>query len=157
MKLAVEPLSDADAINGILQHETIAPKLRHDGREPGYIDHPAASYYGAYIDNRLVGVFLAIRFSKWEVQVHVGLLPEAIRYGRSLADLFLAQVFVGQEVQRATGYVLSTLPTAANFCRKLGFEHEGTRRQACRVNGALVDIHILGLTRENWQLRAESH
>lgn len=145
--IEVRPLSDPEAIDAILRHPSVAGKVRHDGREPGYIDHPLVSYHGAYVDRALVGVFVAIRFSRWEAEVHAALLPRATRQGRALGLMFLDAVFADPEVLRCTGYVLSTLPSAANYCRKLGFEHEGTRRSACMVGGQVVDVLVMGLVR----------
>lgn len=150
--LEVRPLDDAEAINGILNHPSVASKIRHDAREPGYIDHPAVSYEGAWADERLVGVFVAVRFSPWEVEVHAAILPERVRHSRTLAMLFIERAFVDPEVLRLTAYVLGTLPSAANWCRKVGFKDEGVRRDACRVDGQATDIVVLGLTRGEWSL-----
>jgi hypothetical protein len=146
----VVPLADPEAVNSILHHPAIVAKLRHDGRDPGYINHPLVSYHGAYVGDAPVGVFTAVRFSPWEVEVHVAILSSAIRHARRLCWLFLAQVFADSDVMRVTAYVLGTLPSAANLCRKLGFADEGRRRDACRVHGEPVDVLILGLTRADW-------
>jgi RimJ/RimL family protein N-acetyltransferase len=69
-------------------------------------------------------------------------------YSRDLARLYLSCIFEDDEIERVTAYVLGTLPSAANFCRRLGFEYEGARRNACRVDGVLTDVLIYGLTRQ---------
>lgn len=141
MRLA--PLSDPDAINAVLQHPAIAPKLRHDAREPGYIDHPAVRYVGAWTE-RFAGVFVAIEVSPWEVEAHVALLPHALPQSRDLARLFIAREFEQPELQRITAKVLGTLPSAANFCRKVGFVDEGVMRAACRIKDEPIDVVVLG-------------
>lgn len=151
--IAVAPLSDRIAIDRILQRESIASKIKRDGQYVGFVDHPLVSYHGAYINGALVGVFIAVRFSTWEREVHAALLPEALARSRDLARLFLDQMFADSEVLRVTGYVLATLPNAANFCRRLGFEHEGTRRSACRIGGRATDVLVMGLVREYWANR----
>lgn len=155
MTLHVAPITDVEAINAVLRAAPIAPKIRHDGREPGYIDHPLASYWGAYIEDDLVGVFLAVRFSQWEIEAHAALLPSALANGRKLAALFLDAMFATPNVERVTGYVMDTLPSAGNFCLKLGFEYEGRRRAACRIAGTLRDVLIYGITRQDWALQQE--
>lgn len=130
--------------------DKLADKLRHDGRDPGYITHPLVRYFGAYQHGELVGIFTAVDFTRWEVEVHVAVLPAAIRNARALCRLFLAVVFADPEVMRATAYVLGTLPSAANLCRKLGFVDEGRRRDACRVAGVATDVVVLGMTRRDW-------
>lgn len=137
-------LQDRDAINAALQHPAIAPKLRHDARDPGYIDHPQVRYVGAWTDC-FAGVFIAIDVTPWEVEAHVALLPHAVREARALAKLFIARELERPELQRITAKVMATLPSAANFCRKLGFVDEGVMRAACRIDGAPVDVLVLGL------------
>lgn len=149
--ITVEPLADPVLIDSILKSPEIAAKLRHDGREPGYIDHPAATYWGGWVDGELAGVFLAVRFSQWEIEVHAAILRAHIRVGRNLSRLFLARLFDDDRVERITGYVMSTLPTAANFCLRLGFHREGVRRCALKVGGELRDVLIYGLTRRDWE------
>ena len=150
MILSVRPLRSPAIIDRILRHPAIGPKIAHDDRQPGYIDHPLVSYCGGYADSRIVAVFTAIQFSRWEVEVHGAVLPEALRHGRALGRLFLDRVFADPDTMRATAYVLGTLPSAANWCRRLGFVDEGRRRDACRVAGVATDVLVLGMTRGEW-------
>ncbi|WP_398457425.1 hypothetical protein [Sphingomonas albertensis] len=145
--LSVEPIHDRAVIDAVLSDPWVRAKIAQDDREPGYIDHPLVSYHGAYVDGALAGVFIAVQFTRWEVEVHAALLRPAIRHGRDLGRMFLASVFADPEVLRATAYVLGTLPSAANYCRRLGFVDEGVRRSACMVGGVPTDIVVLGLLR----------
>jgi len=146
--LSIQPLTDPAQIHAILTQPAVAARIRHDDRTPGYIAHPALTYRGAYMDGLLCGLFMSIQHSPWEVEVHAALLPHVIRHARDLGALFLASLWRDQpDLQRITAPVLSTLPSAANYCRRLGFEDEGVRRNAVRVNGALVDVVYLGLLR----------
>jgi len=58
--------------------------------------------------------------------------------------------FAHQHIQRVTAYVVEGLESAANFCLKIGFKNEGTRRDACMKNNKLVGVRILGMTRKDW-------
>ena len=156
MKLRVEPLDDPNAVDALLRDAWIAPKLRRDDRAAAYVDHPLLTYHGAYVDDRLVGLFMAVRFTAYETEVHVAIKREAVAHGRALSHLFLEQVFADPFVLRATAYVIGTLGTAANMVRKLGFTDEGRRRHACLVRGEPTDIIILGLTREDWTASASA-
>lgn len=151
MTLAVEPLNDPAAVDRIMRAASIAPKLRRDDREPGYVDHPLVSYWGAWAGGDLVGVFMAVRFTRWEVEAHVAILPQALAHGRSLARLFIDRMFDDRDVERITAYVLGTLRSAGNFCRRIGFQPEGRRRRACMIDGLPTDVLIYGMTREDWQ------
>lgn len=145
--LSVTPIIDSHAISAILCDPWVRAKLAQDGREPSYIDHPLVSYHGAYVGGELAGVFIAVQFTQWEVEVHAALLRSAIPHGRDLGRMFLASVFADPAVLRVTAYVLGTLPSAANYCRRLGFADEGMRRSACMVGGVPTDILVLGLIR----------
>jgi RimJ/RimL family protein N-acetyltransferase len=146
----VSPLHDREAIERILRSPGVYEKLIHDGREPGYIDHHAASYWGAWHDEALVGVFLAVRFSQWEVEAHAALEPAAIRFGRDFARLFMARMFDDPRLERITAYVMGTLPSAVNFCKKLGLKEEGRRRNACMIGGTPCDVLIYGIIRSEF-------
>lgn len=148
--IAVRPLRDPAAVDRILQDPWIAPKLRHGDREPGYIDHPLLDYFGAYVGGDFVGVFTAIDFSSWEVEVHAALLRRALPHSRALGRMFLDQLFRRPELQRVTAHVLGDLLTAANYCRRLGFVDEGARRNAVVKEGRVLPVLTLGMTRSDW-------
>lgn len=151
--LTVQPLSDPDIIHQIVTDPWIADRLRHDGREPGYIDHPALTYHGAYIGGILAGVFLAIRVSPWETEVHAALLKRAIPYSRDLGALFLAHLWRDPKLLRISAPVMEALPSAGNYCLKLGFELEGFKRDAVVIGGVQCGVYQLGLTRNDWRRR----
>ena len=138
---------DVAAIHAVLIDPWVAARIRHDGRDPGYIDHPALVYHGAYTEGTLEGVFMAIHHSPWEVEVHAALLRSATRYGREFGRMFLDNLWRDPELMRVTAPVISTLPSAANYCRRLGFQDEGVRRSAVRVGGVPADVVYLGLLR----------
>ena len=139
-------------INAVLSDPWIAARIRHDSREPSYIEHPNLSYFAGYDDGRLAGIFTAIRHSAWEIEVHAALGRHAIRRGRVLGREFLAELWRDPELLRITAPVLSTLPSAVNYCRRLGFVDEGVKRRACRQNGVAIDVVYLGMTWADWGL-----
>lgn len=140
------------AVNSILQDPRISARISHDHREAGYISHPNASYLGAYVEDRLVGVFVVIDSGFVEVDLHVALKPEAIQHARDLGRACLDHVFTrDQDLARATAYVIEGLESACNYCLKLGFKREGFRRDACMKGGRLVGVHVLGITRAEWE------
>jgi hypothetical protein len=148
--LSVRPLSDREAIERILSDPWIKPKITRDGREPSFIDHPLVRYFGAYVGEQLVGVFVHIQFTAIEVEVHVALLKEALPHSRKLAALFIDQVFTDPNVTRATAHAIGSLTSAVNFGKKLGFRLEGVRRDACVQNNRLLPVITLGMLRSEW-------
>jgi RimJ/RimL family protein N-acetyltransferase len=147
VKLSVDLADDPALINAVLRDPWIAARVRHDGREPGYIDDPNLAYYAARVDGRIAGVFMAIAHSRWEVEVHAALARWATPYGRKLGLMFLDELWSAPDLMRITAPVLATLPSAVNYCHRLGFEREGVKRSACRIDGAAVDVVYLGLLR----------
>lgn len=148
--LAVAELTDRGAIERIFADPWVADKLRREGRDPGFIEHPLVSYFGAYIGDELVGVFTHIQFTRIEVEVHAALLPEALPHSRELGTLFLDSVFADPEVTRATAHIIGSLKSAVNYCLKLGFQIEGVRRDAVVQDRRLWPVVTLGLLRGEW-------
>lgn len=139
-------------VNAILLLPQIAGRIGHDHRPAGHIQHPNVSYLGAYVDGALVGVFTLIDSGFVEIDIHAALLPHALPQSRDLGRRCLAHVF-GRDpnLARATAYVIEGLESAVNYCLKLGFQREGFRRDACMKGGRLVGVHVLGITRGDWE------
>lgn len=126
-------------------------RVGHDHRKVGPIKHPQATYLSAWIDGRFVGAFLAIRSSSTEFDLHAFLLESALRRSRDLCRLAFNWAFCFPDVLRVTGYVIDGLDSARNYCLKVGMKYEGCRRHACAQNGIPRDVHILGITRQDWK------
>lgn len=125
-------------------------RIGHDHRQVGPVNHPLASYLSAWIDREFVGAFLAIRSSMVEIDMHALLLASATEQSRALGRLAVDWAFDQPGVLRVTGYVIDGLDSALNYCRKVGMQYEGRRRHACSQNGVPRDVHILGITRQDW-------
>jgi hypothetical protein len=151
--LDVCPLTDRAAIERILADPWIRPKITRDGRDPGFIDHPLVSYFGAFVGGELIGLFIHIRFTEIETEVHVALKRKALPHCRKLAALFIDHVFADPKVTRATAHAIGSLKSAVNFGKRLGFQVEGERRDACIQNNRLLPVITLGLLRSEWLAR----
>lgn len=123
----------------------------HDHRVLAPIDSPAVSHLGAYVHDMLVGAFMVVRASTLEMDVHAMLMRQAIPWCRDLGRLCIDWCFSTPAVMRVTAYVADHLLSVRNFCRRLGFVHEGMRRDACQIGGRLVGVHTYGLTRTDWR------
>jgi len=148
--LELQPLSDPGAIAPLFLDPYIA-RVGHDDRPAALIEHPHVHYLGARVDGELVGAFMIIESGFIEVDVHALLTRRALQHSRALGRLCLAQAFANPTIQRVTAYVIEGLTSARNYCLKLGFQREGYRRDACRQNGHLLGVHILGMTRNDWE------
>lgn len=125
-------------------------RVGHDHRQVGPVNHPLATYLSAWINGKFVGAFLAIRTSMVEIDLHALLLKSAVKQSRDLCRLAFDWSFGHPGMLRVTGYVIDGLDSALNYCRKVGMQYEGCRRHACTQNGVPRDVHILGITRQDW-------
>lgn len=148
--LELQPLSDQGALAPLFLDPYIA-RVGHDDRPAALIEHPNVHYLGARVDGELVGAFMVIESGFVEVDVHALLTRRALPHSRALGRLCLARAFADPVIERVTAYVIEGLATARNYCLKLGFQVEGLRRNACRQNGRLLGVHVLGITRNEWE------
>lgn len=150
MHTAVKPITNAHTISALYE----APEFQvvaHDHRGAEPVFHPSASYLGAYVQGKLAGLFLIIESGFIEVDLHALILRRFVRQARELGRQCLAHVFANPVIQRATAYVIDGLDSALNYCLKLGFKREGARRDACSIGGVLRPVHVLGITRSDWE------
>jgi len=147
--MRVERIADSLTIASLYAPESVQ-RIAHDLRPAIPVESPHARYWGAYLNDRLVGGFLALPVSSIERDVHALLWPSALPYARKLGLLFVEQMFADLRVSRLTAQVMSSIPTAVNYCQKIGFKREGYKPDACLKDGKLIGVHILGLTRSDW-------
>lgn len=145
------PSKQRHIIDSLCEDEYIASRVRHDLRKPGFIDHPAVEYFGAYVRGKLAGAYFVVKVSAIEVDLHALLLRSAARHSRQLARMIFACIFSNPSINRITAQIREGLESVRNHCIKVGFKYEGFRRGACLLDGRPVGLHILGLTRDDWR------
>lgn len=148
--VSVERYATTEQVEQACLDPLVRERLSTDFSHPAFRQHPLISYCAAYVDGRFVGVFLAVKFSAVEVEVHALLFREAARASRELGRAFLQLAFADPLVQRVSTYVFSNLKTARNWLLKLGFEYEGCKRDAARKIGRPLDVWVFGMTRKDW-------
>ncbi|MGC9665285.1 GNAT family N-acetyltransferase [Planosporangium sp. 12N6] len=86
------------------------------------------------------------------------LLAGAAFFGRGLGTeatrLVLAHAFDTVGLHRIDLEVYAFNPRARHVYEKVGFVHEGTKRQALHWDGAWIDAHIMAILADDW---AEHH
>jgi hypothetical protein len=126
-------------------------KIGHDHRPASIVVHPRVVYLSAKINDKIVGAFLAIRQTATDMHLHSLLKKEALPKSRELGKMCIDWAFSSnKEIQRVTANIIEGLEQAKNYCLKLGFVYEGRLRKAIAKDGKKLDIHILGITREEW-------
>lgn len=148
--LELQPLTDQGALRALYRDPYIS-RIGHDHRPAAPIEHPDVHYLGARVNGELVGAFLVIESGFIETDLHALLTRRALPHSRALGRLCLDYAFANPAIQRVTAYVIEGLTAARNYCLKLGFKTEGMRRCACQQNGRLLGVHILGMTRNEWE------
>lgn len=148
--LELQPLTDQSTLSALYRDPYIS-RVGHDHRPAEPIEHDAVRYLGARVDGDLVGAFLIVESGFIELDLHALLTRRALPHSRALGRLCLDDAFSNPEIKRVTAYVIEGLSAARNYCLKLGFKTEGLRRNACSWHGRLVGVHILGMTRKEWE------
>ena len=149
----VEPGITPAELRTVYNDARVCAALSRDGTAPQPVSHPLVAYYSAFIDGRFAGAFMAVRQTAADIEVHSLLLRHAVRYSRQLGVAFMAALFANPEVQRLTAWICADLPSVGNFCRRMGFTLEGTRRGACVRNQQSVDVLMFGLLRPEWSAK----
>ena len=133
-----------------LYSDSYITKVGNDSRSAAPISHPLVTYLSAWTNNVFSGAFLIIKYSKFEYELHALLKRSFALESRELGKKCIDWAFSNPSVLRVTAYVTSELKTVINYCKKLGFKHEGIRRDATVKDGTTLDIHILGIIRKEW-------
>lgn len=126
-------------------------KVGHDHRPAAPIIHSAATYLSAFILSEFAGAFLVIRQSAIEYEVHALLKKRSRIMSRDLGKACIDWMFSNPQIARVTASIIEDNKTTVNYCLKLGFEQEGFKRDACLTCGLLRGIHIMGMTRSDWE------
>ncbi|GAB4448510.1 MAG: GNAT family protein [Anaerolineae bacterium] len=106
-------------------------------------------------DDRLLGN-CSLRINAWRNRsavfgIAIGNKPYWGRgYGTEATRLLLEYGFGELNLNRVELEVFAFNTRAIRSYEKVGFVHEGTRRQALYRNGAYHDIYIMGLLRQEW-------
>ena len=86
-----------------------------------------------------------------ELQIRIGAASARGRgLGTSAVRALVALAFGELALHRVFVHVFSTNEPAIGLYRKVGFRHEGTLREAALIEGRRVDLHVMGLLRDEW-------
>ena len=137
-----------DNIRSLYKDKYITDAIKQDNRECIPVRNNLVSYVSTFVDNEFMGAFLFIRYSRYEAEIHSLLKRKALNHSRDLAKLMIDYTFKDKDIMRITTLILSDLNKVKNFVRKLGFTHEGTKRNVTLRNKKCLDVDIFGIIRE---------
>lgn len=127
--------------------------VEHDGRPFSPIKHELVKYISAFTDGKFMGAFMIVLFNKTEIEIHSLLKKTSLKYSRVLGKEVIDFIFINYSIKRITAYIMDGLYKPMSFVKKLGFELEGIKRDACTKYGKTKDIYMFGLTRKEWEIK----
>ena len=142
MALSIEETYDEELINSFYADKFIYNGVKRDGVQTGFREHPAIHYLLCSIDGKKAGFFIAVESSEIDWEMHACLMKWATPHSRTLAQMAIDWVWERGPI-RITVPVVSR--STVNFCKRLGFEIEGVRRNGAMIDGMLRDVTFLGL------------
>ena len=86
-----------------------------------------------------------------ELGILVGRSAQGKGVGMTATSMAVEYGFSELNLNRIELWVLRTNPIARQMYEKLGFVHEGTRREAQYRGGVYLDLDLMGLLRADWQ------
>lgn len=107
------------------------------------------------IEEKLLGVIslTSIDFLNQSAELHI-MIGDKNNYGRGIGTFALMQMlrhaFFNMNLQRIELSVLAENKRAQNLYKKIGFVHEGTKRNARYKNGSFVDLYCYSILREEF-------
>jgi RimJ/RimL family protein N-acetyltransferase len=143
---------DMDAVRQILAHPSVWPHIHDDGAtKPAPIDVDGV-YWLMVDDGDIGGVFLLHPHNFVTYEVHTCLLPRIWGTGSMTAGkLALEWIFENTRCQKVITHVPANNPLALRFARRNGLKDEGVNRKSFMKGGVLLDQHVLGITKQEWQ------
>jgi RimJ/RimL family protein N-acetyltransferase len=147
---------DMEAVREIMAHPAIWPHIHDDGvRAPAPSDVDAA-YWLMVEDDKPAGVFLLHPHNFATYEIHTCLLPRIWGAGAMEAGrLVLRWMFENTRCLKIITHVPQDNPAALRFARRNGLKDEGVNRASFLKNGVLLDQHMLGITRREWECQQQ--
>jgi RimJ/RimL family protein N-acetyltransferase len=146
-----------DVVREILAHPAIWPHIHDDGAtEPNPVDHESLYWLLVTDEQGPAGAFLLHAHNLVTYEVHTCLLPRI--WGpkaKQAAQLGRAWMFANTPCQKIVTNVPQDNPAALRFAKRCGMTLEGVNRKSFLKNGQLLDQHVLGLTKEEWQCQQQ--
>lgn len=150
--LRVERTRDMEVVRNILAHPAVWPHIHDDGAtEPEPIDHEGFIWLLVTAGGP-AGCFLFHAHNAVTFEVHTCLTPQM--WGpkaREAARLAQIWIFTNTPAQKLVTHVPSYNAVALRFALRCGFTQEGVNRASFLRGGELLDQHLLGLTKKEWQ------
>ena len=155
--LTIARTHDMETVRPILAHPTVWPHIHDDGAtEPQPLDLDGFVWL-LVDDGEPAGVFLLHPHNTACWEVHTCLLPRL--YGpqaRQATQLCRAWMFTHTACQKLITNVSADNLLALRFAKRCGMTPEGVNRESFLKNGELLDQHVLGLTKKEWQCQQQS-
>ncbi len=149
--ITVERTLDADLIKSVMLHPDIFKTVAEDGQEPGdfKINVDSEAWVSMSVNDELIGLYVFHPHNSVTLEIHAHILPKfrkehAIESGKMALTWFLEN----GNYQKLIAQVPVMYENVKNFCLINGFKIEGVNRMSHMKNGELMDLTLLGITRQ---------
>lgn len=154
--MKTERIFDAELIAKVMNMPEIVETVAEDGWEGPYIPDVEGEAWLAMIhDQTLIALYRLHAMNSIAVQIHAHVLPVyrktplSKQTGRQALDWIMDNT----EAHKVVAMIPSVYPNVRDFTQSFGFELEGTLKESYRKNGEIHDQWLLGITRDQIELR----
>ena len=141
-----------EIVKHILSDEELFNRFTEDGIEYGSYIVPDGLYLGIFKDDSIIGFWALDSETGSTIGIHCNVLEKYRKHSMEVGTYFVDYAFRTYErVQKLNAKIAVIYPDVYTFTKKFGFKDEGIDRQSFIKDGELLDRHILGLTREEYE------
>lgn len=154
--MRIERTDNAGLISFVVTHPSIYPHISDDYSPAAEDYRPVISdgiYWLACVSgDDVAGVFMAHPWNGITYEIHTCILPPFRGpAARKATAAVLAWLFAETPCQKVVTHVPANNRAAHRLALDSGLKDEGINRRSFMKGGALLDQHILGITREEWE------
>ena len=155
--MRIDRTHDMATVKAILSHPAIWPHIHDDmAGECRPLDVGGLYWLLVEDDEGPAGVFLVHAHNGVCYEVHTCMLPRTWgAQARQATHLCRAWMFQNTPCRKLITNVPAYNLLALRFAKRCGMTLEGINRKSYLKNGELMDQHVLGLTKEEWQCQQQ--
>ena len=149
ISLILERTYNLDQINKVILHPEIFKVVAEYNQTPEDFktDVNSDAWVLVKVKDEIIGVYVLHPHNSTTSEIHAHILPEfrkdyALESGSKILEWFL-----DTEYQKLIAQVPDIYPNVKNFCIANGFIVEGVNRKSYKKNGVVMDLTLLGITR----------
>lgn len=154
--MRIERTANPGLVRFVVTHPAIYPHISDD-HSPAADEYEPVIAEGIYwlacaSGDDLAGLFMAHPWNGATYEIHTCILPPFRGpAAREATAAVLAWLFTQTRCQKVVTHVPATNRAAYRLATDSGLKDEGLNRRSFLKGGELIDQHLLGITREEWE------